>query len=232
MLTEHEKEALHKVTQGVWDRLTEDERQAISPFCNTRSVADGEMLYRQGEVPEFIHAMASGQIILQHTEPQQPPQIIRMVEPGGIFGFHDAIRGGVYSCDAFAGTDSVVATLPVDKLVWLLNHNASVAYFFTCELSVLLDRAVCQTVALTQKHLRGRLAEALLSLKAKYGTKEDGTTINIPLPRAKLAQMSNMNTNNAIRTLSAFAKEGLVAVDKRDISILDDAKLRYVSLHE
>ena len=65
-----------------------------------------------------------------------------------------------------------------------------------------------QTVNLTQKHIRGRLAESLLLLLKNYGYDEDGHTIAMLLPREDLANMSNMTTANAIRTLSQIAQEG------------------------
>ena len=44
-----------------------------------------------------------------------------------------------------------------------------------------------------------------------------------------MANLSNMTTNNAIRTLSAFASEGLILTDGRKIKILKDDDLRKIS---
>jgi hypothetical protein len=41
--------------------------------------------------------------------------------------------------------------------------------------------------------------------------------------------MSNMTTSNAIRTLSQFAQEGLLAIDGRHIQILDEKSLEKIS---
>ena len=38
-----------------------------------------------------------------------------------------------------------------------------------------------------------------------------------------------MTTSNAIRTLSAFAQEGLVKINRRNITILDEQQLAKVS---
>jgi CRP-like cAMP-binding protein len=84
-------------------------------------------------------------------------------------------------------------------------------------------------VNLTQKHIRGRLAESLLHLVHKYGVEEDGQTLAMLLPREDLANMSNMTTSNAIRTLSQFAQEGLLAIDGRHIRILDEKSLEKIS---
>ncbi|MCF0199654.1 MAG: winged helix-turn-helix domain-containing protein, partial [Bacteroidaceae bacterium] len=84
-------------------------------------------------------------------------------------------------------------------------------------------------VSLTQKHIRGRLAESLLFLKESYGVEEDGGTLNIRISREDLANLSNMTTSNAIRTLSTFANEQMIAVEGRKIKILREAELDKIS---
>jgi CRP-like cAMP-binding protein len=86
-----------------------------------------------------------------------------------------------------------------------------------------------RTVTLTQKHIRGRLAEALLVLKDTYGYEEDGSTLKIYLTREDLANLSNMTTANAIRTLSSFASEGIVKLEGKKISIIDKEKLEEIN---
>ena len=49
------------------------------------------------------------------------------------------------------------------------------------------------------------------------------------MAREDLANMSNMTTSNAIRTLSQFASEGLIALDGRKIQILDNEELTRIS---
>ena len=86
-----------------------------------------------------------------------------------------------------------------------------------------------RTVNLTQKHIRGRLAEALLVLKETYGYEADGCTLKICLPREDLANLSNMTTANAIRTLSNFATEGIVGLNGKKIKIIDKEKLEQIN---
>ena len=49
------------------------------------------------------------------------------------------------------------------------------------------------------------------------------------MSRDDLASMSNMSTSNAIRTLSAFAQEGLVEIVGKRIKVLDGEKLEDIS---
>ena len=101
--------------------------------------------------------------------------------------------------------------------------------FFIKLLAIDLGISDQRTVNLTQKHIRGRLAEALLFLKDSYGLEEDGATLSIYLSREDLANLSNMTTSNAIRTLSTFASEKLIAIDGRKIKVIDEERLRKIS---
>ena len=89
------------------------------------------------------------------------------------------------------------------------------------ELGISHDR----TVNLTQKHIRGRLAESLLFLVNTYGFEEDGMTIRAYLSREDIANLSNMTTSNAIRTLSIFSDEDVLDVQGRSIKVVNESRL-------
>ena len=108
-------------------------------------------------------------------------------------------------------------------------QNTALAWFFIKELSNSLGQSDKRTVNLTQKHIRGRLAESILFLKESYGVEEDGCTLSIYLSREDMANLSNMTTSNAIRTLSMFAQEKLIAIDGRKIKIIDQQGLENIS---
>ena len=54
-------------------------------------------------------------------------------------------------------------------------------------------------------------------------------TIKIYLSREDIANLSNMTTSNAIRTLSSFAGEGVIGIDGRKIRIQELPKLERIS---
>lgn len=100
---------------------------------------------------------------------------------------------------------------------------------FIHELSHNLGGSDTKIVNLTQKHIRGRLAEALIVLKEHYGFEDDNMTLRIYMAREDLANLSNMTTSNAIRTLSGFVAEKLITVDGRRIRLLNEPMLRKIS---
>ena len=117
----------------------------------------------------------------------------------------------------------------VSVIIKLIQENADLAMFFIRQLSKDLGISDERTVNLTQKHIRGRLAESLLFLKDTYGVEEDQCTLSIYLSREDLANLSNMTTSNAIRTLSNFATEKLIIIDGRKIKLIDEERLKKIS---
>ena len=73
------------------------------------------------------------------------------------------------------------------------------------------------------------MAEALIALLESYGFEEDGATLRIYMSREDLANLSNMTTSNAIRTLSGFVNEKLILVDGRRIQVINESALRKIS---
>ena len=152
-----------------------------------------------------------------------------MIKPVEYFGYRAYFSGEDYITAAAAFEPSVICLIPMNVITTLVTQNNGLAMFFIKQLSKDLGVADERTVNLTQKHIRGRLAESLLFLKESYGLEEDGSTLSIYLSREDLANLSNMTTSNAIRTLSQFATERLIAIDGRKIKIIDEEKLKKIS---
>lgn len=62
-----------------------------------------------------------------------------------------------------------------------------------------------------------------------YGYEDDGMTLRVYMGREDLANLSNMTTSNAIRTLTAFVNERLIVVDGRQIRIINEPALHKIS---
>lgn len=152
-----------------------------------------------------------------------------MIKPIQYFGYRAYFAQENYLTNASAFEASTVCLIPLTVVKTLLLGNTSLALFFIRQLSIDLGIADERTVNLTQKHIRGRLAESLLFLKDSYGLEEDGATLSIYLSREDLANLSNMTTSNAIRTLSTFVSERIIVMDGRKIKLIDEEKLRKIS---
>ena len=226
---EIEKEQIRQAIKELWELLTEQQRFFLMNHVSLERFKKNEFIYHENETPEFLFCLSRGKIKIFKEGIGGRSQIVRMAKPEGFFGYRAGFAGDQYSTSAAAFETASVCKIPLPVIMKIIHENNEVAIYFIKQLANLLGHADEQTVNLTQKHIRGRLAEALLRLKNKYGMEEDGKTLAISLSREDLASLSNMTTSNAIRTLSAFASEKLIAIDGKNIKLLDEAKLQKTS---
>lgn len=226
---ENEREQIRNAIKDLWELLTEEQKSYLMKFVSLQRFKKNEFIYHEDDTPEYLFCLAKGKVKIFKEGIGGHHQIVRMAKPEGFFGYRAGFAGDQYSTSAAAFDSAVVCLIPLSVITTVLKENNEVAIYFIKQLANLLGHADEQTVNLTQKHIRGRLAEALFRLKNKYGTEADGKTLDISLSREDLASLSNMTTSNAIRTLSAFASEKLIAIDGRHIMLLDEEKLHKVS---
>ena len=213
----------------LWNTLTEAERRQLSEDVELVHYAKNEIFHHDGQQAEYVWMLLEGKVRIYKEGICQRPQIIRLLKPYDIFGYRACIVNEAYNSSANAIEACAVYRLGREKFNRLIQGNGGLCYQVMLMMAKDLAFSEIQTVNLTQKHIRGRLAESLLLLLKNYGYEEDGRTLAMLLPREDLANMSNMTTSNAIRTLSQFAQEGLIAIDGRHIRILDEETLEKIS---
>jgi CRP-like cAMP-binding protein len=214
---------------GVWRILDNQEREVLRKSATIQHFKKNEMIYCEGDAPTDMMCLLKGKVKIFREGVGGRNQIIRMIKPVQYFGYRAYFAGEEYLTGASAFESSTVCLIPMKIVSQLLENNHKLAFFFIKQLSIDLGIADERTVNLTQKHVRGRLAESLLFLLDSYGLEEDGATINIYLARGDLANLSNMTTSNTIRTLSTFVSERIIALDGRKIKVIDEDRLRKIS---
>ena len=213
----------------MWQPLNEEQREYLANHFTLQNYKKNENIHCEGETPTHLMCLLSGKVKVYKDGVGGRSQIIRMIKPVEYFGYRAYFSGQDYVTAAAAFEPSTICLIPMTAIVTLLKQNNELALFFIKLLSNDLGMADERTVSLTQKHIRGRLAESLIFLKESYGLEEDGSTLSIYLSREDLANLSNMTTSNAIRTLSQFATEHLIAIDGRKIKIIEEDKLKKIS---
>ncbi len=214
---------------GVWNILDDRDRTLLVDNLQVKRVAKNGIIYREGETPRFLFCLIEGKAKIFREGLCGRTLTNRVLRQGQYFGYRAYMAQENYVTSASALEESLVAAVPMTVVTELTRTNAQLAQFFMHALAVDLGKSDQRIVSITQKHIRGRLAETLLSLVDVYGYGEDGRTLNIRITREDIANLSNMTTSNAIRTLSAFADEGLVSLQGKSIELTNLEKLRTVS---
>ena len=227
------KLSLEKVIRGdfaeLWNTLSSNEKRLIVDNFTIQQFKKNQIIYAEREQPEFLWCLLEGKAKLYKDGVAGRQQIQRLISPVQYFGYRAFFAGEPYVHTASTMEASVLGAFPLELVKQLIDNNRQIAWFFIHELSKNLGSADTRTVNLTQKHIRGRLAEALMLLIERYGYEEDGITLRVYMAREDLANLSNMTTSNAIRTLTTFVNEKIIVVDGRQIRVIDKAALLKIS---
>ena len=213
----------------MWAILNSEEKRTLTDNFHIQTFRKNEMIYSEGETATQLMCLLKGKVKIYKDGVGGRSQIIRLIRPVQYFGYRAYFANEDYVTAASAFESATIGFLPMEIVETQIRKNNQLAYFFIKELAKDLGISDARTVNLTQKHIRGRLAESLIVLKENYGLEEDGATLNIYMAREDLANLSNMTTSNAIRTLSCFANEKIIVVDGRKIKIIDEEKLKKIS---
>ncbi len=213
----------------IWRVLNEKEHKLIRDTARFINLKKNEIVYYENDKPVDFMCLLKGKIKIYKEGVGGRSQIVRVVRPVQYFGYRAYFAEEPYVTTAAAFESSVVCLIPMKIIEQILRNNGSLAMLLIRLLSIDLGVSDRRVVNLTQKHIRGRLAESLIFLKESYGLEEDGATIGVYLAREDLANLSNMTTSNAIRTLSIFEKERIISLDGRKIKIIDEDRLQKIS---
>jgi len=209
--------------------LPEKEKELLVENHTISVFSKGKTIFHNGDKPVSVFCLAAGKVKVTMEGIGGRDQIIRMIKPQGLFGYNAPFTGENYNATAVALEESTVCIFDKNIFFKLLRRNSDLSIKMIRMMAMNTTFLNERTVSLTQKHIRGRLAESLIVLRDTFGFENDGRTIRGYVSREDLASLSNMTTSNAIRTLSMFVDEGVIALEGKKIKIIDPQKLEKIS---
>lgn len=192
-------------------------------------IKKGQYLFKEGEKPHGLICLASGKVKVFKDGVGGRCQILKLVRQQTFIGYKALFSDIPWSVSAIAIEDSAICIFEKNSFLRMLKKNPGLSIKLIKVIADELGFSNNRTVSLTQKHIRGRLAESILILRDTYGYEADGKTVRVSLSREDIANLSNMTTSNAIRTLSNLTAEGIIEITGRMISILDNIQLERIS---
>ena len=214
---------------SIFSILNDEDKEFLSKYQTCKNFHKGDLIFKEGDLPEGLLCLSVGKVKVTKEGIGGREQIVRMSKPVSIIGYRALFAGDHYISSAIAIEDCKICIIEKEPLFQVIRRNGDLALEMMRELAQELGFSNQRTVSLTQKHLRGRLAESLIFLVDTFGFDDDKQTIKVFLSREDVANLSNMTTSNAIRTLSIFASEGTIQLDGRKIKILDYDEIKKIS---
>lgn len=216
-------------SSSIFKGLNQKDKETLVNQHTLVIIKKGQFLFKEGEKPRGLICLASGKAKVFKDGVGGRGQILKMVRYQGFIGYKALFSDNPWSVSSIAIEDSAICIFEKNSFIRILRKNPDLSIKLIKVIADELWISNNRTVSLTQKHIRGRLAESLLILRDTYGYDADGITIRVSMSREDIANLSSMTTSNAIRTLSTLAAEGIIEITGRRISILDSNQLERIS---
>lgn len=207
--------------------LTKDELVRISSCKTSRIIKKGEVIFEEGETLNGVYCVKDGICKLTKLSANGKDQIVKMVVKGDLLGQRSIISDESSNLQATALNDMEVCFIPKSEILADLQKNPNFTFDVLKDMAHDLKEAEDVIVNMAQKSVRQRLAETLIYINDSFGTNPDGT-LSVLLSREDFANIVGTATESAIRVLSQFKKEGLIATIGKQIKLKDLEGLKRV----
>lgn len=224
-------------------RCSDCEAFNVSMFCSTNTAEEvtlsdnkghniykkGQVIFYEGHQPQNLFCIYSGKVKIFKLGDDGKEQIVRFAKKSDLIGYRALLSGENYFASASAIEETIVCSFPKNIIEELLDHNSKFSMQTIKLLSKDLRIAEQMILNMAQKHVRERIAEALLMLKEYYGTDSITGTINTTLTREEIANIAGTSTETCIRILSEFNRDRVIKLIGKRIKIASIPKLLHIA---
>lgn len=201
-------------------RVIADWLPAVSLQKKNFQIKKGEQLFSEGDVVNGIFFVYSGTIKVHKKWDNEKELIIRFARSGDVIGHLGLGKNPVYPVSATALEEATVCFIDLQFFRSSLRVNPDFTYelmhFFAAELQESHERMR----NLAHMSVKGRIANAILSLQTQFGTDTSGA-IDIDISRQDVASYSGTTYETLFKIFTEFTKGGKISAQGKRITILD-----------
>ncbi len=218
-----------KANYSLFSELNQDELELLDFGREKAYYKKGDILFHQGDVPTELICLNQGKVKLVREGKIEDEFILDFKKPVDFVGFADLMSQEKFSSTAISLDESSTCSIKKENLLAVMKTNPEFSLKIVRYLANEIKSFKDKMVHLTQGQIDSRLAGTILNLVSFFGYGKDNT-IAVELKRKEIAAISNMNTANAIRTLSKFQKNSLIEMNKRAIRVLDEEGIKALAI--
>lgn len=207
--------------------LSPEEAESVGQLTIVRKYRKNMIIFMEGEPGEALYFLLSGKVKISKLTEDGREQILHILQAGDIFAEVVLIDRGPYPATAEVIEEAQVGMLRNDDVENLIRTNPDIALKILKVMSKRLRQAQIQVRDLALRDTYGRLASMLLILAKDHGSPNDnGVKIDLSLSRQELANLIGTSRETVTRILSDFKRSKVIDIDKQEIVIIDEKKLK------
>lgn len=203
--------------------LRTDELVRLAEGCQLRRMPRGDMVCRMGQPCEEFHVVVVGQVKLFAISPDGHEKVIELVGPGNSFGEALMFSGRAYVVNVQTLSDSLL--LVVSKAAVLAEVARDPR--FAMRLLTNLSRRMQSLINDVQSDALHSGMQRVIGylLRESESQAPQVFTLSLPASKATIASRLSLTPEYFSRVLHELEAAGLIVIDKREVRILDVARL-------
>lgn len=195
----------------IFDGLDDAARSEVLFGAASKRYPAGQPVFEQGAAATQFFVLLYGRLRVTQVTAEGQQMIVRMVNPGDLFGIAKALRRPDYPGTATAVTESLAVAWPMEAWDTLVHRFPTIAISAMQTMGNRLQEAHTRLRELSTEEVERRVAHAVLRLAAQAGVKDaKGIRIDFPISRQDIAEMTGTTLHTVSRILSAWEGAGLV----------------------
>lgn len=215
---------------GIFRRLSAEDRAALAAVCEVQLYEKGREIFAEGDPADHFFFVVTGRVKVYKLTPTGRQVILEIMGTGDPFGAVATFEGRPFPATAVALSDTVCLRIARAPFFALLEQYPSLVRGLLVGLTQRLIELTKRIAELSGGKVEPRLARFFLKLAEEQGIQE-GEHVKIPmaLSRQELADLTGTTIETAIRIMSRWGKEGVVATEKDGFVILDRGALELLA---
>ncbi|MDN6855470.1 Crp/Fnr family transcriptional regulator [Pseudomonas sp. CAN2814] len=207
-----------------------DEQADILRQASILRVRGGGAVFEQGAPASCFYLLVHGRLKATQLTSDGQRVLVRVVNPGDLFGFVRALGRRDYPATATATQESLVLSWPTTQWEPLLARHPGFALNTVQAIGERLQEAHVRFCELATEEVERRVAHTVLRLVQQSGRPEaDGIRIDFPVTRQDIAEMTGTTLHTVSRILSAWEDRGLVVGGRQKLLVCNPQQLMRVA---
>ncbi|MCC7326482.1 MAG: Crp/Fnr family transcriptional regulator [Burkholderiales bacterium] len=210
----------------LFKELAPEELDPIAAGTTELHVPRGEIIFNRGDPCVGFHLVVYGQIKLAFLSTQGSEKVVELIGPGGSFGEALMFMDKPYILMAQALADSLLLHVSKNVVFTQIEREPAFARKMLAGLSRRLHSLISDVESYSLQSGTQRVIGYLLRQDGQAGAAPLSYVVTLPTSKAIVASRLNVTPEHFSRILHDLVEAGLIAVDGRDVHIVDDERLR------
>ena len=201
--------------------LDEKALARIYADARLRTLRPGTVVFRQRRPAQTFYVVLDGRVRITEVTAEGHTVLLRFIEAGQMLGAMAALEGMTYPVNAEAVVQTRALAWSTRAMATLMDRYPRIMKNAMGLMVQRIGELQQRCIELATQRVEQRIARAILRLIQQAGQRTaEGVTVNMPLSRQDLAELTGTTLYTVSRTLTRWQSQGLVKTGRQRLTVL------------